>query len=138
MSQTIDHAKRELKAAGLFDKDSDYGGMLGNSVMSLIRTFSKQGHSGFSANMCVSLFGKLAKHEPLGPLTGKDEEWTNVANDLWQNKRCGHVFKDCSKAWDNDAIVFKDKDGCCYTNSKSRKTIRFPYSPKTKIVKRAS
>ena len=32
---TIEHAKQELKAAGLYDSDSDYGGMLAEAVMKL-------------------------------------------------------------------------------------------------------
>ena len=43
MSDLTDHARNELKLAGLFDKDSDYDGMLGDSVMELVKVFSKQG-----------------------------------------------------------------------------------------------
>ena len=39
----IDHAKDELQRAGLFNEDSDYGGMIGNAVMELCQTFSNQG-----------------------------------------------------------------------------------------------
>lgn len=34
----IDHAKTELQIAGLFDKDSDYEGMLAESVMERMET----------------------------------------------------------------------------------------------------
>lgn len=33
-----DHAKRELALAGLFDKDSDYAGMIGHAVMKMIES----------------------------------------------------------------------------------------------------
>jgi len=36
MSNLVEHAKRELTLAGLFNKDSDYGGMMGDSVMELM------------------------------------------------------------------------------------------------------
>ena len=39
------HAEYELRKAGLFDKDSDYGGMLGKAVMDIVKVFAKQGHS---------------------------------------------------------------------------------------------
>ena len=45
----IQHAQLELKLAGLFNKDSDYGGEIGKAVLELVNVFEKQGHSGFSA-----------------------------------------------------------------------------------------
>lgn len=36
------HSRRELKKAGLFDKDSDYNAVIGNAVMELIVVFAKQ------------------------------------------------------------------------------------------------
>ena len=41
---SIDHAKLELQMAGFFDKDSDYGGMIGEAVMELMEVFANQGH----------------------------------------------------------------------------------------------
>ena len=77
----IDHAKTELQIAGLFDKDSDYEGMLAESVMELIEVFSKQGHSGMSAPYVISIFEKLANYKPLIGITGKDEEWDEEAQE---------------------------------------------------------
>lgn len=65
MSRLVEHAEKELKKAGLFDKDSDYDGMLGDAVLELITTFAKQGHSGFSAQMTRELFHKLSNFEEL-------------------------------------------------------------------------
>lgn len=61
----VDDAKRNLVAAGLFDADSDYGGMLGKAVLDLTKTFSKQGHSGCSAGMTLELFNKVINRRPL-------------------------------------------------------------------------
>tara|TARA_Y100000296_G_C5133042_1_gene236621 strand:+ start:127 stop:447 length:321 start_codon:yes stop_codon:yes gene_type:complete len=74
MSNLVEYAKQELEAAGLFDKDSDYDGMLGTAALELVEVFAKQGHSGFSASIVTSLVNKLFKYEPLGPLTGEDYE----------------------------------------------------------------
>lgn len=138
----VDHARTELEAAGYFGKDSDYDGMLGDAVMDLIKVFSEQGHSGMSAGITTSLFERLSQYEPLGPITGADSEWVCVAESsgypLWQNRRCSHVFREGDgKAYDIDAIVFRDPDGGHFTNKESRVEIDFPYTPKRVTVDRA-
>ena len=93
----IKYAERELRLAGFFDKDSDYEGTLGKAVMELIEVFSKQGHSGFSANRVVSLFEKVARYENLLPLTGEDSEWNDISDldgGTLQNNRVSSVFKE--------------------------------------------
>ena len=95
MSNLVKYTESELRAAGLFDKESDYGGMLGDAVLELVDTFSKQGHSGCSAGMALSIFCKVANFKPLSPLTFKDDEWGEpVHSDVFQNKRNSSVFKD--------------------------------------------
>jgi len=93
------HAKRELELAGLFDKDSDYEGMLGESTMRLIKTFSEEGHSGFSAGMAIHIFHKLANFENLTPITDSKEDWMDVSeygggdkNKMWQCRRNSSLF----------------------------------------------
>lgn len=65
MSNLVKHAEKELKKAGLFDKDSDYDGMLGEGVLELITVFASQGHSGMSAEMTVQLFERLARFKEI-------------------------------------------------------------------------
>lgn len=135
MSNLIKHAEYELQKAGLFDDNSDYDGKIGEAVMELMKVFSNQNCSGFSASLIISLFSKLADFKPILPLTGTDDEWVEVSDGIFQNKRCGGVFKDKNefdgKPYYLDAIVWKDKDGHTYTNSRSRKVIEFPYTPNT-------
>lgn len=106
----VDHAKNELNLAGLFDKDADYGGLIGKSVMELIKTMSGQGHSGFSAQMVRELFNKLSNYETLTPITSNPNEWVDVAGygcgdvkeTLWQSTRNPSTFsKDGGKTWYN-------------------------------------
>ena len=118
----IDHAKLELQIAGLFDSDSDYGGMVAHDVMELIEVFAKQGHSGMSAPYVASIFNKLANFEPLLPITGKDEEWGDVRDigngvPWYQNKRCSALFKDGKdgRPYTIDAIVKRDQNGACWS-----------------------
>lgn len=104
---TVEHAKDELERAGLFDKDSDYGGMLAKAVMAIMKVFSKQGHSGFSAGMCRELFHKLSNFETLTPITNDPDEWQDISEmcsgkPMWQNKRDPRMFsEDGGKTWYN-------------------------------------
>jgi len=149
----VQHAKSELKMAGLLDKDTDfYGGMTGKSVLELMELFVKQGHSGMSAPMVASIFSKLAKYETINPLTGGDDEWNDVSNMggdddrmMYQNKRRSAVFKDGDDgtAYYIDAIVFNGDVGGSFTSNGSVQTKdgtvvtsrqyikKFPFTPKT-------
>lgn len=136
MSDLENYARDELTRAGLFDKDSDYGGMMGEAVMRIIELFAKEGHSGFSADMAIAIFAKVAHFEPLTPLTGADDEWNEIVEGEWQNRRCPHVFKDKNGAYDCTGRIFRDPDGSCFTNFESRVAITFPYTPKREYVDR--
>jgi hypothetical protein len=91
----VEFARDELTRAGLFDKDSDYGGMLGDAIMKMVEVFAAEGHSGFSANMAIDIFSKIARFKPLTPLTGEESEWMcgHAEDGLCQNIRFSSVFK---------------------------------------------
>lgn len=130
------HAEQELRAAGLYDEDADYGGLLPEAVMELVKVFSRQGHSGSSAHMVRQLFDKVAAYEPLCPLKGTDDEWFEYVDGKFQNKRCSHVFKDGKdgQAYDSEGRIFREPNGLCFTNRESRVPITFPYTPKREYV----
>lgn len=96
MSNLVAYAETELERAGLFDKDSDYNGMLGDAALELVKVFAKQGHSGMSASIVTSLVEKLMRYEPLTPLTYEPDEWNDVSEasgtPMWQNKRKSTTF----------------------------------------------
>ena len=98
MGNLLRHAERELELAGLFDEESDYGGLIGESVMQLINVFETQGHSGHSASMVIQILNKLLAYEPLTPLTYGPDEWFRHeglgenGTALWQNIRNSSVF----------------------------------------------
>lgn len=107
MSSLLQFAKSELRAAGLHDPDADYGGDIATCVTSLMETFVAYGHSGGSAEQTLAIFEKLARHIPITPLTGEDDEWHDRTNEnsgetMWQNKRCERVMKNIHMAWDTD------------------------------------
>ncbi len=68
-------AKKYLDEVGAFDKDANYGGMLGESVMELVKTFSEQGHSGTSAEITDEIFHALNKQYSSGKGKVWDEYW---------------------------------------------------------------
>jgi hypothetical protein len=132
----IEHAKIELQAVGydLNQAEEDPNKWICKNVLELLEVFSAQGHSGSSAPYCISMFEKLARFEPLCPLTGEDGEWGEVSPGHFQNRRCSHVFKENGEAYDIEGRIFREPDGCCFTNRDSRVLVTFPYTPKREYV----
>lgn len=129
------HAEREFQALGWDFTEDGPNRWIRDNVLELLKAFSAQGHSGSSAPYAIGLFEKLARFEPLCPLTGAAEEWTEVSEGMWQNRRCSHVFKDSDgRAYDIDGKIFREPNGCCYTNLESRVYVEFPYTPKREYV----
>jgi hypothetical protein len=127
----VDHAKAELTRAGLFKKDSDYNGMLGEAVMELMELFANQGHSGFSAGMVTELFNLLSTYQPLTELTNDPNEWMLVSEDqshsekpLYQSRRkpsCfsednGLTYYDIDEDWNKTT----DPDGTVWSGGKTK------------------
>ena len=142
-SNLLSYADRELRAAGFhLDRDdggSIYDGMLHAAALDLVALFSLQEHSGMSASVVRGVVGKLFAFEPLGPLTGEDEEWNLVGaapgpegGRTYQNRRASNVFRDGDgQAYQSDYRVFREPDGITYTSRDSREPIKsFPYTPK--------
>ena len=125
----IEYARKELEIAGLFDKDSDYGGMLAEAVMELMEVFAGQGHSGFSAAQVRMIFHRLSDFKPLTPIIDEPDQWMDVGEGEYQHKRYGSVFKHADgQAHDIDAVVFRDKYGVCWQRRESRRLVVFPYT----------
>ena len=140
-SPYVSHAERELQAIGYDLSDTAEGPnkWMVDGIMKLLEVFDEQGHSGSSAPYCVEIFRKLAMFEPLGPLTGEDDEWFDHGSThgdvRWQNKRCGAVFRNSDGyTYYLYGKVFREPNGSCYTNHDSKVEITFPYTPKTEYV----
>lgn len=97
-SPLVGHVQRELELAGLFDADSDYGGMIGESVIAHARLFSSQGHSGFSAALTLEILSKVLSYGALTPLSYGADQWVDQSSasgvPMWQHKRDSRVFSD--------------------------------------------
>ena len=148
------HAIKEFLAAGWTDESGKFNDEMQeaicNHVLKLLEVFAEEGHSGSTAPYAINLFTKLAKFEPIVPLTGEEWEWNNVSEmsgrETYQNNRCSAVFKQADrfngKPYYLDAKVFWNwymgDDGepfkSYYTSSDSLEPIEFPYTPKTEYV----
>jgi hypothetical protein len=103
----IEYAKRELDVIGMTEDSSDeMNVMMRKHILHMVKEFADEGHSGMSASYALSILKSLLAYEPLSPLTGADDEWMEVDNGYWQNKRASNVFKDKDGAYWSDGIVF--------------------------------
>lgn len=139
----LSFAEQELDIIGMTgDSEDEINLAMRKHILHMVKEFSDEGHSGFSAPYAVSILQKLLMYEPLTPLTGEDSEWVDLMDDgsMLQNKRCSHVFKDSDgRAYDIQGIVFYDinvdEDGkefrTHFTSRDSRVYIEFPYTPST-------
>jgi hypothetical protein len=130
MSNLIKHAKREFEILG-WPGDCEMQKLVCDNILELLEVFSKQGHSGSSAPYVLNLFQRLAKFNPISPLTGEDDEWSEavLSSGLYQNKRSSDVFKDGKggDAYWSCGRVFREASGLCYTSTGSRVDITFPW-----------
>lgn len=139
MSNLLSYAEDELNRIGLTDED-EYNGMMRKHILHMIKEFSDEGHSGFSAYYAISILTKLLNYKPLTPLTGEDDEWVRHdygVNELtYQNKRRSSIFKNgTGECYDIDGKVFwewqRNEEGeavkTFYTCLESRVPVTFPY-----------
>lgn len=114
--------------------------LVNRDILEIIKAFSEQGHSGFSASYVLLKLERLLRFKPISPLTGADDEWNEVHSQngvrTYQNKRCSSIFKDVdaqgnvTRCEDIDGIVVSDNGGVTWFSSgKFRKAVTFPYFP---------
>lgn len=151
----LSYAESELDRIGMTADSEEMNLAMRKHILHMIDEFAKEGHSGFSAAYAISILKDLMQYKPLSPLTGEDDEWTDVSDQsgktLYQNKRCSSVFKEGDKAYDIDGKVFwewaeipydENEEGypgirkykSFYTSRDSSVPVTFPYTvPKQRI-----
>lgn len=98
LDRMLETAKREDEEEGNEDGEGyKMQKAFNDGVYRVIKEFSKGGHSGFSANMAISYIDRLLKFRPLTSLTFEDDEWAEVSEGVYQNKRASNVFKEEGK-----------------------------------------
>lgn len=154
-SDLVRHAEGELSHAGMWRGNFAMRWM-GEDLLELIKVFSSQHHNAWSSSVCVKFFDKLARHEPITPLSGEPSEFKYVGfcgyEHLFQNIRCPRVIafsltKDAPASvtegvWPVDTL-FSDTKGLKFTaamgevfeNDDSHVPITFPYTPVSVTVR---
>ncbi len=82
------------------DGEWDYGCACYESALKAFRSLLEDHHSGFSIGMTRFILNRLIQRKPLSPITGTDDEWSDMV-DLgadgdpicYQNKRMPSLFK---------------------------------------------
>lgn len=138
MSNLLNHAEKELRISGMLkDKsepetiDDEYNNEVSKCVLEMVKVFSEQNHSGHSAGMVISILNRVLRFETLTALTGLDDEWMEVGENLYQNNRCPSVFKENGISYDLNGRIFyiEEEDNISFTSNKSKVDIKFPYYP---------
>lgn len=94
-SPLVNFAREEMRRAGMWDHDVDYGkGEIADCVLRLVKTHSREGHSGGSAEMVLDVFEKVVRYKPLSPLTSDPDEWMDVGQNMWQSRRNPSCFSE--------------------------------------------
>lgn len=98
MSNLIAHAERELRLAGLFDRDSDYNGALGPAILRVVQAFADERPSGGMASVSIPVLEKLLRFENLTPITDDPRDWMDVSQygpgPMWQCVRNHRLFSE--------------------------------------------
>lgn len=110
----IERAKAELDAINFGEEDTAV-------MIGILKKFFNQWDSGGAVASVAPVLQRLIAGKPLSPLTGADSEWIDRSEmsgrPMWQNMRCGTVFKSGKDgpAWDIEVL--------------SQPSITFPYWP---------
>lgn len=102
MGNLLEHTKVELELAG-YDitekgcnsEEHGYANICAKAAYELVELLSKQGHTGMSVGITLSLFNKLANWDVLTPITNNPNEWGECSIDgCRQNIRKPSCFSD--------------------------------------------
>lgn len=88
----------------------------------ILDIFFEEWDSGGAVHVAAPILQRLIAGKCLSPLTGEDDEWLDHGGGVFQNVRCGSVFKD-PRFHDGKLAYDIDRPG------KERDAIEFPYWP---------
>lgn len=154
MTNTQIHAKREFQILRETIPDAIIL-EFEPEILALCEAFGRSGQSGgsapYTAGAISAALDKLLLQEPIAPITGEEQEWVDVSHymggeTVYQNARCGALFKEGEEVSCCDAIVWKGPEkydtftGSVYVPDlteliRSSQLVKsFPFTPKTFYV----
>ena len=71
--------------------------LINDNALEIVKKFCEMGHSGFTAEYEINMINRLLRQQNLTKLTLADDEFVEVADGLFQNKRDGRIFKSKDK-----------------------------------------
>lgn len=118
----IEQAKAELTRAQVSPDETA-------AFINILRTFFNTWDSGGAVSVAAPMLQRLIAGKPITPLTGADDEWVDQSDvyggrPMWQNSRCGSVFKGA------DGVAY-DIDG----PGGQKVLVTFPYWPTDAAVR---
>ena len=127
----VSFVEEELRRSGWYDDDAFYGDMMPKAVLRAVRLHGIEGHSGMSNGIALGILERVCRFKPLTPLTGEPDEWNEVGEGTYQNRRFSSVFKDGAdgQAYWIAGKVFREPSGACFTSKGSRVDVTFPFFP---------
>jgi len=101
-------------------------------ILDMVKVFSEEGHSGFSAMYAIRILERLLRFLPLSAIEDTPEDWNQTGEGSYQHKRCSRILKDKDrfegKAFNLEGRVFSDDNGkTWFFNGRSSVPIDFPY-----------
>ena len=100
------YAENELKYVKWGDLSDGFQKEFWRQAMEMLNIVSKANHSGSSLPYLLSIFDRLVRFKPLTDLTFSDDEWREIGDGCFQNKRDSEVFKDGA-----DGAPYKTENG---------------------------
>ena len=125
----MQHARHELLLMDRKQGGDEYTTLVMGATLQMVALFSSQHHSGYSASIARQLLQRLLAFEPIGHLTGEDDEWGESAlvPGTAQNRRCARVFKDgLGDPYDREGYLFVEPSGSGFTSRQSRRPLTLP------------
>lgn len=131
----IEKAKYELdlilKQCGDDEEAIRMQEIINKNILDIVELFASQQHSGMTANYVIQILIKLLNQSFITPLTGEEDEWVEVMEGMYQNKRESTIFKDKDiydgKPYYIEGKVFSDDGGkTWFTNGNSHVVVEFP------------
>lgn len=131
----IEKAKYELdlilKSCGDDEEAIAMQKAINKDILDLVEMFANQGHSGFTADYTINILTKLLRQSFITPLTGEEDEWCEMADGVYQNKRESAIFKEKDRFDGKPYYLYgksfsNDGGRSWFTNEDSLVVVEFP------------